>query len=184
MKLFDFLKRNPKKTEENPMSIIAYHDMEQALKRTSERFKCLMTVLERQGKPRIYEFHTTSKGVPVLLCIDAMGTEIELYNLNTNPNAECRLKLKAETIEDVVRIVQITGGMRMGHGRLAVSRLIQQCIQIEVKRLECTFMATSKERAEIFSYFFTKIGFHVFNSERNVWVAHLQVEPSKNYPNQ
>ncbi len=184
MKLFDFLKRNPEKTPDKATPIVEYLDMEQTLKRTKERFKCVTAVLERQNKPCIYEFHTTSKGVPVLLCIDAFATEIEIYNLNTNPDAECRLKVKAETTGEVIRIVQITGGMRMGHGRLAVSRLVQHCTNTGVKRLECTFMATSDETAEIFSYFFTKIGFHVFNAERNVWVAHYHVEPSKNVSKQ
>lgn len=120
------------------------------------------------------------KGVPVFLCLVGDGSLIEVYNLNNNEEAICRLKLTTEFEGDTARIVQIVGGMRMGHGRLAISRLVQHCIQSGISNVHCTFIAPTIETAETFSYFFTKLGFHVTNTERNIWEAHLRVEQSKN----
>lgn len=157
-------------------------ELEQSLKLTKERYKCVSTVMEQHDKPCIYEFHTTSKGVPVLICIGGDGSLIEVYNLNNNQEAICRLRLMAEYGDRTAKIVLITGGMRMGHGRLAVSRLVQYCAQSGIPNVLCSFIAPSKETAETFAYFFTKLGFNVSNCERNIWEAHLMVKPSENVP--
>lgn len=78
--------------------------------------------------------------------------------------------------------MQIIGGMRMGHGRLAVSRLAELCSQSGISSVVCSFTAPTTETAETFSYFFTKLGFHVSNIDRNIWEASLRVEQSENVP--
>jgi hypothetical protein len=114
--------------------------------------------------------------------MDGNGSVIEIYNLNNNQDAVCRLRLMAEYERGIVRIVLITGGMRMGHGRLAISRLVQHCAQFGIPNIQCSFVAPSRETAETFACFFSKLGFNVSNSERNIWEAHLRVEPSENVP--
>lgn len=186
MDFLNFLKLKPWKATkhisggiQNENASIPNLELEQSMKRTMERYKCVSTVLEQHGKPCIYEFHTTSKGVPVFICMGDNCSVIEIYNLNNNQDAICRLKLMAEYGDGTAKIVQITGGMRMGHGRLAVSRLVKYCAQSGIPSVLCTFIAPSKETAETFSYFFTKLGFNVSNPVRNIWEAHLRVEPSE-----
>lgn len=192
MDFFNFLKWKPRKASKRSSgeilsketASIANLELEQSLKLTKERYKCVSTVLEQHDKPCIYEFHTTAKGVPVFLCMDGNGSMIEIYNLNNNQDAVCRLRVMAEYESGIARIVLITGGMRMGHGRLAISRLVQYCAQSGIPSVLCSFIAPSKETAETFTYFFSKLGFNVSNSERNIWEAYLRVEPSENVPKQ
>lgn len=53
-------------------------ELEQSLKRTMERYRCVSAVLEQHSNPCIYEFLTTSKGVPAFLCMDRNGSSIEI----------------------------------------------------------------------------------------------------------
>lgn len=191
MDFFNFIKwkpwnastRNIDKSQQRENIPPATLELE-ALKRTKERYKCVSRVLEQHDRPCIYEFHTTTRGVPVFLCMDGDGSAIEVYNLNNNPDAVCRLKLNAEYRDGTAIIKLITGGMRMGHGRLAVSRLVRHCAQSGIPNVQCTFIAPSREMAETFAYFFAKLGFNVSNTERNIWDAHLRVEQGNIVPKQ
>lgn len=100
MDLLDFFKirgsvRNDNKIPTNNSNIGSNIELEQSLKRTMERYRCVSAVLEQHGKPCTYEFHTTSKGVPVIMCLNESNTEIKIYNLNNNEDAVYRLKLVA-----------------------------------------------------------------------------------------
>lgn len=144
-------------------------ELEHTLKRSQERYLCLHNVMERHKRPMVYEFKITSKGIPVVLCMDMESCTIELYNLNNNPDAQLMLKLSALQIGREASIVHVAGGVRLGHGQLAVEYFLEYCKLYHIKRVTTKFTAKDRETEKELVGFFSKCGFTVLNQVGVVW---------------
>lgn len=144
-------------------------DLEHSLKRSQERFRCLVSILKSLDKPMSHEFHTTSKGIPVLLCMDAEGREISVYNLNSNPEANCMLRLKAVYMGNEAVLMQIAGGVRLGHGSLAVNSFLNHCRTKGIEKVSTQFMAIEDKVQKDLLGFFSSCGFSVTMQVGTLW---------------
>src|SRR6478752_2961909 len=108
-------------------------ELEQNLKLGNERLKCIMNILKSHSKPKIYEFHTTEKGIPVLVSINMELGRLKVFNINNNPDGTYMLRLDAKYKDKVAEITNIGGGIGLGHGKIAVERFVHHCIE---KRIE------------------------------------------------
>ena len=137
--------------------------LEQSLKISEARLSCITKVLGKQVSPAIYEIHTTDKGIPVVVCIANNGTEIYVYNLNNNPEGHSMLSLKATYHGNTCKILNLNGGIRLGHGTLAVERLKHHCKARGYAEVRVQFLAKEKEIALKLKSFFFKCGFETHN---------------------
>lgn len=145
-------------------------ELEHTLKFTQDRFHCLMNIMASHQTPAQYEFHTTTKGIPVLLCIVNEGRELELYNLNNNREANCMLRLSGVYFGTEAKVVNISGGIRLGHGSLAVERFLKLCKDKGVEKVRTEFMVMEKDLEEKLTRFFAKCGFEVSSQVGCNWV--------------
>ncbi len=136
-------------------------EQEQSLKFTQDRFLCLMGVTASHKTPVLYEFHTTAKGIPVLLCIADEGRELKVYNINNNAEANCMLRLSATYFGKEASITNIVGGVRLGHGCLAVARFLELCQDKGVGKASVQFLVMDKDTQVELTHFFKKCGFKV-----------------------
>lgn len=154
-----------------------YAELEHSSKRSQERYQCLVNAMVQHSRPAMYTFKTTSKGIPVLLCVDMDGCHIELYNLNNNPEAQLMLKLSALRLGREASIVHIGGGVRLGHGQLAVAHFLEYCKLHHISRVTTRFTANDKETERELVGFFTKCGFSVVAQVGAVWELELLLGP-------
>lgn len=134
-------------------------ELEQSLKLTKERLQCIMNVLQNQVDPKLYELHTTDKGVPVLVSIDPRGGKVKVFNINNNPDGRYLLRLDAQYENNDVEIVNIGGGIGLGHGKIAVERFVHHCINNGIEKVFVRYSPPDKTHETRFINFFTKCGF-------------------------
>lgn len=151
-------------------------ELEHALKRSQERYLCLANAIALHNRPIWYELKSTSKDIPVLLCTDAEGWTIELYNLNNNPDAKLILKLTGLCVGREASIVHIGGGVRLGHGQLAVEHFVKLCREKSISKINTRFVAKDKETEKELLGFFSKCGFSVVAQVGMIWDMAYSVE--------
>lgn len=145
-------------------------ELEQSLKLTGERINCIMNILRASTNPKLYEFHRTDKGIPVLVSIDQKRGRVEVFNINSNPEGRCLLRLDAHYTNNNAEITHISGGIGLGHGKTAVERFAHHCIENGVERINVRYAPHDRTHETRFIHFFTKCGFQVVESERNEMV--------------
>lgn len=164
-------------TKETPLKALMAEcvQLEQSLKFTKDRFFCLMNVMKSHPTPTQYEFHTTTKGIPVVLCIADEGRELKLYNLNNNHEANCMLRLSATYFGKEANITNIVGGVRLGHGRLAIERFLELCKNKEIEKASTQFLVIEKDTEKALTGFFAKFGFEVYDQVGYLWTLRINL---------
>lgn len=145
-------------------------ELEQRLKLTSERMSCIMKILERSKTPKLYEMHTTDKGVPVLVSIDQIRGKVKVFNINNNPEGRYLLRLDAKCEGNSAEIMHLGGGIGLGHGRIAVERFVHHCIKNGLQSVSVKYAPPDKAHETRFIYFFTKCGFQLIAGDHNKMV--------------
>lgn len=134
-------------------------ELEQSLKLTKERLQCIMNVLQTHVNPKLYEFHTTDKGVPVLVSIDPIGGNVKVFNVNNNPDGRYLLRLDSQYENRDVEIISMGGGIGLGHGKIAVESFVNHCIKNGFEKVFIKYSPPDKAHETRFISFFTKCGF-------------------------
>lgn len=135
-------------------------ELEQNLKLSKERLQCIMSIIKSHSNPKLYEFHTTEKGIPVLVSISMEHGRLKVFNINNNPNGNYMLRLDAKYFNKVAEITNIGGGIGLGHGKMAVERFVHHCIGIGLEKVLVRYSPPDKDHEIRYLGFFSKCGFH------------------------
>lgn len=145
-------------------------ELEQNLKLAKERMHCVMNILKSNSKPKLYEFHTTDKGVPVLVSINMAQGRLKVYNINNNTEGIYTLRLDAAYRDNDAEITNIGGGIGLGHGKIALERFVHHCIMNGIENVSVRYSPPDKTHETRFIRFFTKCGFQLMKQEGNKMV--------------
>jgi len=145
-------------------------ELEQNLKLTTDRMSCILNIITKSKSPKLYEIHTTDKGVPVLVSIDPKEGKVKVFNINNNPEGRYLLRLDAQYHDNSAEILHLGGGIGLGHGRIAVERFVHHCIKNGFEKVLVKYSPPDKIHETRFTSFFTKCGFQLIAGERNEMV--------------
>lgn len=104
----------------------------------------------------------TSKNVPVLVAVNLINFEIEIFDLITENSRQNRaIVLWAQKNQNILHIQDIQGGRNLGHGSVAMKILIKYAVDNGIEKITGNLSQVDYDHKDRLIAFYEKFGFLV-----------------------